>query len=210
VALRASHSISEFGQPLVLASSNSGRASQPVQSTEIVACEPTSPEHAYHCYFETVWRNLRRLGLSEHLAEDATQDVFLVVHRRWAEFQRRSTLRTWILGICVHVAKQTLRRTGRAARTHTEVDDSYPSPDCPENNVEQRQAVHRLMYTLDRLSYEHRTVLVLVELEELPVAEAAQAMNVPVSTAYKRLRQAHHAFEQAWSRLEARDAWRLK
>ena len=50
----------------------------------------------------------------------------------------------------------------------------------------------------------------LVELEELSMAQAAEVLEIPTSTAYKRLRKAHGAFESIWNRQTARDEWRLK
>ena len=49
-------------------------------------------------HFGFVWRNLRRLGVPDAVAEDAAQDVFLVVHRRqssydarWSRYRTRSS-----------------------------------------------------------------------------------------------------------------------
>jgi RNA polymerase sigma-70 factor (ECF subfamily) len=174
------------------------------------ASEPRSPEQAYEAYFDLVWRNLRRLGLSNAAVEDATQDVFLVVHRRWTEFEGRSSLKTWVVGICLHVAKQYLRRGARAAREESELEEQHAVHLDTTRDLEQRQATRQLMMLLDHLNETHRTILVLVELEELTVAEAAQALNIPASTAYKRLQKAHRAFEQLWSRRTARDEWRFR
>jgi RNA polymerase sigma-70 factor (ECF subfamily) len=174
------------------------------------ASEPRCPEQAYEAYFDLVWRNLRRLGLSNAAVEDATQDVFLVVHRRWTEFEGRSSLKTWVVGICLHVAKQYLRRGARAAREESELEEQHAVHLDTTRDLEQRQATRQLMMLLDHLNETHRTILVLVELEELTVAEAAQALNIPASTAYKRLQKAHRAFEQLWSRRTARDEWRFR
>lgn len=179
-------------------------------STSTQAPEPDDPRLAYEAYFELVWRTLRRLGVAEHHVEDAVQDVFLVVHRRWNEFLHHSSVKTWVLGISLRTSKQYNRRALRIAQTQFEFDDTQASPDCPEFNVEQRQALARLTLVLQQLSYEHRSMLVLAELEELSMAEAAEALEIPVSTAYKRLRKAHRAFEQIWNRQAARDEWRLK
>ena len=73
----------------------------------------------------------------------------------------------------------------------------------------QRQAVEVLAELLETLDEEQRTLLVLVELEQLSVAEAATAMGSNLSTTYKRLKRAHRCFEAAWARRQARDQWRL-
>ena len=172
--------------------------------------EPDTPRLAYEAYFELVWRTLRRLGVAEHQVEDAVQDVFLVVHRRWKDFLQNSSVKTWVLGISLRTGKQYNRNASRVKQTQFEFDDTQPSPDCPEFNVEQRQTLARFTIVLERLSYEHRSILVLVELEELSMAQAAEVLEIPTSTAYNRLRMAHRAFEAIWNRQTARDEWRLK
>src|SRR4051812_1143348 len=57
-----------------------------------------------------VWRALRRLGVREADVEDACQEVFVVVHRRLADFEGRSSVRTWVYGICVRVASDWRKR----------------------------------------------------------------------------------------------------
>ena len=66
-----------------------------------------------------------RLGIREEAADDAMQDVFLVVHRRLSDFESRSSVRTWLFGIVLRVA-QTHLRTVRRRRVH--VDDERRSP----------------------------------------------------------------------------------
>ena len=51
--------------------------------------EELSFKEVYEEHFRFVWRSLRRLGISESDVADAVQDVFLVVHRRLAEFEGR-------------------------------------------------------------------------------------------------------------------------
>src|SRR5262249_6012708 len=65
---------------------------------------------AYDAFFDVVRRNLRRLGVEEASLDDALQDVFVVVHRRLGDFENRSTLKTWIIGIAVRVAADYRRR----------------------------------------------------------------------------------------------------
>src|SRR5262245_29247576 len=64
----------------------------------------------YEQHADFVWRTLRRLGIPDAEARDAVQDVFLLIHQHLAEFQGRSTLKTWIFAISRSVARQ--RRLG--------------------------------------------------------------------------------------------------
>src|SRR5882672_3249734 len=81
--------------------------------------EPAGVKEIYERYGDFVWRNLRRLGIGEEAADDALQDVFLVVHRRLPEFESRSSIKTWLFGIVLRVA-QTHLRTVRRRRVHVD------------------------------------------------------------------------------------------
>ena len=72
-----------------------------------------TPEHVFVHHFDFVWRSLGRLGVPPEGIEDAAQDVFLVVHRRLADFEGRSSLTTWLYGIALRVARDHRRRQRR-------------------------------------------------------------------------------------------------
>src|SRR5262245_15446282 len=71
-------------------------------------------EELYEEHFDFVWRSVRRLGVPGASMDDAVQDVFLVVHNKRDEFEGRSTVKTWIFGIVVHVARAHRRRRSLA------------------------------------------------------------------------------------------------
>src|SRR3954470_5698980 len=56
---------------------------------------------------------LRRLGVREADVEDVAQEVFVVVHAQLAGFEGRSSLRTWICGICVRKVSEYRRKVYR-------------------------------------------------------------------------------------------------
>ena len=65
---------------------------------------PLALADIYREHFDFVWRSLRRMGVAPGSMDDAAQDVFLVVHRKLASFQRRSSVKTWLFGIVMRVA----------------------------------------------------------------------------------------------------------
>ncbi|MGE3634951.1 MAG: RNA polymerase sigma factor, partial [Sandaracinaceae bacterium] len=72
-------------------------------------------EEIYDACFDFVWRSARRMGVAEAHADDVVQEVFLVAHRRLADFEGRSSVRTWLFGILLRVVsdhRRTLRRKG--------------------------------------------------------------------------------------------------
>jgi RNA polymerase sigma-70 factor (ECF subfamily) len=155
----------------------------------------------YRDQFATVWRGLRRLGVPERSLEDAAQDVFLIVHRRANDFAGRSSLKTWIYGIAVRVAKDYRRAEKRHSRRVEQLAahlaQEPESAHTPAEEAERREANRLLHAALGAMKEELRDVLVLVELEQLPIREAATALGLRVRTCQRRLRAAHEAFEAA-------------
>jgi RNA polymerase sigma-70 factor (ECF subfamily) len=137
-----------------------------------------------------VWRVLLHLGVPDSQLEDASQEVFLVVLRQIERFEGRSSLRTWLFGICRNVAATIRRR----ARQHTELTpeelpDAVVQP-AQEGELWIKRAHEQLVRALGELDEEQQTVFVLYEIEELSMEEIAQSHGVPITTLYSRLHAA--------------------
>jgi RNA polymerase sigma-70 factor (ECF subfamily) len=184
-----------------------GRASRPaglpaVHSTPAahVDCVALSFDAVYDEHVDFVWRSLRSLGVRDHTLEDAVQDVFVVVHRRLAEFEQRSTLRTWIFGIAMRVAHDHRRREGRKgglAPLDFELYDRAPSPD---DRAAQTEALREVAQVLETLDPDKRAVFVLAEVEQWTAPEIAEALGINLNTVYSRIRAARREFEAAYAR----------
>ncbi len=166
------------------------------------------PAREFTALFEAeaprVWRLLRRLGVREADLDDVCQEVFVVVHRRWAEFRGDSTLRTWLTGIALRSALGYRHRRGqREVVPLTEAAEPAAAAEQPAA-VEQRQLRARLTRALDGLPSGKREVFVLYELEELPMAEIAGLLEVPVQTCYSRLYAARAQLAAALRRSDER------
>jgi len=159
----------------------------------------------YDEHFDFVWRSLRRLGVPEAALDDAAQEVFLVAFRREAEFEGRSSVRTWLFGIAWNRARELLR--GSRRRPEEPLPDVLPA--APRADQEQtaieREALRFAYRVLDELAPERRAVLVMVELEEMTAVEVAKILGIPVNTAYSRIRLARRDFEASLKRCRARE-----
>lgn len=156
---------------------------------------PTFTE-VYHSHASMVWRSLRRLGVREAEVEDAAQEVFVVVHRKLPEFEGRSTITTWLTGICLRVAADWRKKP--FVRRETGLEEAPQRATSGETALRQialKQARTRLDALLDQLDEDKRAVFVLFELERQPMAEVAQAVGAPVQTAYARLYAARRFIE---------------
>ena len=137
--------------------------------------------------------------------EDLAHDVFVVVHRHLGDYDPTRPLRPWLFGIAVRVVSDH-RRLGRNSREvpglTAESVDTAPSA---EDQLETQEARGLLMRALSELDLEQRAVLVMHDLDELPVPEIATALSIPLNTAYSRLRLARAAVSARVARFRARD-----
>jgi RNA polymerase sigma-70 factor (ECF subfamily) len=184
-------------------------ASPSVYPGEVVAevhHRPLTLDAIYREHFKAVWRLLRRLGVTLAQLDDATQDVFLVVHRKLAGFDPRAPIRSWVFAIAVRVASDYRRR---ALRGRTEPFDdaiAHATADVtpsPARLCELQESVEQLHEILGELDDKKRTVFVLSELEQLSAPEIASVLGVNLNTVYSRLRSAKDSFEAALFRRKA-------
>lgn len=178
----------------------------PPSSASMRAALP--PFHVlYEEHFDAVWRTARRLGVPEDAADDVVQDVFLVLHRKLAEYDGRTPPRRWILGITVRVVGDHRRRWRRKdapcvpqpadSDGNVLLASNRPPPSAELELEEQVKLLERL---LAQLPEEKREVLVLSELEEMSVPEIAELLGANVNTIYTRLRTARQDFEKLYAR----------
>jgi len=160
----------------------------------------------YEKYFDFVWATARRLGVDTAAIDDVVQEIFIAVHRSIPSLQRPEALKSWIYS----VARRTISNHHRAVRARggkgtTVVDDQLESPQPTPFEVTQKNSdLQVLANLLAELEEPKREVFALVELEEMSVPEVADALDIPVNTAYSRLRAARLAFEAAVARHDAR------
>jgi RNA polymerase sigma-70 factor, ECF subfamily len=154
----------------------------------------------YQTHFAFVWRSVRRLGVPERFIDDATQDVFVVVHRKLADFEGRSSIKTWLFGIALRVSKDYRDRARRYAVPETETVEVASDGASAHDLLEQKQAAQMLDMLLESIEEERRPVFILAELESTPAPEIAVLLGIPLNTVYSRLRLARSDFEKAVSR----------
>ena len=159
----------------------------------------------YNQYVDFVWSSAGHLGAGPDIIDDVVQDVFIVIHSKISTLQRPEALRSWIYGIVRRTVSDYRRsrrtRDAAGATLSAEPKSSRPSPlDLAERNAE----LELLESVLAKLDEPKREVFVMVEILEMTVPEVVQSLEIPLNTAYSRLRLARQAFEEALARREAR------
>lgn len=158
----------------------------------------------YEQHFDLVWSAARQLGIEPSALDDVVQEVFVVIHARLGSVQRVESLRSWVYG----VARRVVSSYRRTQRTRIASGDRYaevadwiePLPRTPQDLTELAERQRLLLTILNELDPIKREVFVLSEIEGFTMPEIAEALEVPLNTAYSRLRLARQAFQQSLSR----------
>jgi RNA polymerase sigma-70 factor (ECF subfamily) len=133
-------------------------------------------------------------------AEDATQEGFIKAFQAMNGF-RGGSFRSWLLKIVTNSAYDLMRRSYRHP-----TKSLYPKDENSENfesslwladpassvqeTVEQHELSRNLYRTLDELPDVFRSVLTLIDVNELDYTEAAEVLGVPIGTVKSRLARA--------------------
>lgn len=152
-----------------------------------------NPRELFESHAGFVWRTLRYQSVAERDLDDVSQEVFVVIFRKLPTFEPHGSLKAWIYGVCVRVARDYRNRAHK--RHEVLVDElsdevghaAIGSNSEVEAEAERRAQQRRLHELLQRLDEDKRAVLVLHELEGLPMNEVAELVQCPVKTAYSRL-----------------------
>jgi len=149
----------------------------------------------------------RRILRDESEAEDAVQEAFLQLHRKAADFREEAQLSTWLHRVVVNAALMRIRR--RKSRPEESIEDQLPqflenghhavdaSPWVPADEaLEQRETRDFVRESIDKLPENHRTVLLLRDIEELSTREAAELLDLSENAVKVRLHRARLALRE--------------
>jgi RNA polymerase sigma-70 factor (ECF subfamily) len=152
-----------------------------------------------------VLRALRCLGVRDAERDDACQEVFVVVHKKLGAFDGRASLRSWLYAICVRQAQRVRRTRARRREGHGDVPE-LATEASPHEDAERTRALAAAVAVLEELDDDRRAVLVLHDVEQLPMREVAEAVGCPEPTAYSRLYAARHDVKAILARRRANEA----
>jgi len=138
-----------------------------------------------------VYKTLGRLGVDPADLADAVHDVFVIMHRRWADIDFARPIRPWLFGVSRRVAAGMRRK-------HREV----PSLDL-QSTVDASPHAERdlLWHVLAALDDDRREVVVLHDLEGYTGAEIGELLGISPNTVHSRLRLAREDMRAALARI---------
>jgi len=159
----------------------------------------------YDEHFDNVYRLACRFGVPLADVEDVAQRAFVVAHRRIQEIDEVRNVGAWLRAIVVRVVAEhhrwlRVRRVKQwVLRASAELERAQVR--TPERDAAAQQAQAMVARVLSRMSPKLRDVLVLLELEQLDLAETAETLAIPVNTVRSRRRLAREQFQRVWQEL---------
>ena len=133
-----------------------------------------------------------KLGASEALAEDLVQETFVSVWRKAALYSsQRGAASTWIFTIARNLLIDQLRR--QSNKPYEDLESLELASDAPLGSVlvEQRQVIERVTIALRGLPADQQDVVRLSFIHDMPHAQIAEHLGVPLGTVKSRLRLAY-------------------
>ena len=133
------------------------------------------------------------------------QDVFLRAWKGLAKFRQSSQFSTWLYRIAFNVASDRRKALAKMRSRNISVEDDQLenlADDAITRESDSQPSLTQMHYQdlmqrgLAKLSEDHRSVLVLHDLEELPQKDIAEILSIPVGTVKSRLFHARSAIKK--------------
>lgn len=133
---------------------------------------------------------------NEEEAVDLSQEAWVKAWQRLKQFQGDSSFATWMTRIVINLCLDQLRRQKRTrAESIEQMDEELGGVERqmpvvatnPSEGLERSELRKRIDKAMNQLSYEHRTVLILHEFEEMEYKQIAKVMNCSIGTVMSRL-----------------------
>lgn len=157
-------------------------------------------DHLIKKYQERLYGIVYNLCSNKEDASEITQDAFIKAFRSIFKFQGKSSFFTWLYKIAINTTYNALRKNRFkrffslekiSSNEYTDgILDCLPAKEQTDKPVLLNELQERLNEAMQKLSINHRTVIVLFEIEGLSHAEIAQIMGSSEGTVRSRLHYA--------------------
>jgi RNA polymerase sigma-70 factor (ECF subfamily) len=161
---------------------------------------------------DRLYNTVYRLIGSAEDAQDVVQEAFLHAYQSLNRFKRDSQFFTWLYRIAVNLAISLQRKQRTTARLHVTRDGqgrvAEPTDVSefgqPGQALERADEERRIQSALNRLSPEHRAVLILKDMEDQKYEVMAEILEVPIGTIRSRLHRARLELREVLEKAEVR------
>lgn len=150
-----------------------------------------------------VWNTMRRLGVAERDVEDLAHELFVLVSKRLDEYDPSRPVRPWLFAMARRIASDYRRRARHryellSGESH-ETAEAHEGADDVLLDAEEKNLARRALLAVPE---ERRAVLILHDFDGAAMQDIAQALDIPLNTAYSRLRVAREELIAAAQKLQ--------
>ena len=160
-------------------------------------------------YQDRLFNTLVRVCGEVEEARDVAQEAFVQAFVKLESFQGKSAFYTWLYRIAFNTAISRRRRrkpTASLDEAQAAAGVEPVDPDArPESNLERSEQAAQVQAALATLSEEHRTVLVLREIDGRDYDTIGQMLDIPVGTVRSRLHRARSQMKEEMERRREED-----
>jgi RNA polymerase sigma-70 factor (ECF subfamily) len=148
----------------------------------------------YRRYHSVVYRFARMMAGSAAVAEDVTQEAFVVLIRDLHRYRpQRAGLATYLYGVARNLTRSRLRRERRFVRLDAIPEHATAAEDDPGAALAGSEERERLRQAIGALPSRYREVVILCGVHGLSYADAAAVLGTPVGTVRSRLNRGRRA-----------------
>jgi RNA polymerase sigma-70 factor (ECF subfamily) len=201
-------------------------ATIPLADDELVTATLAGNREAYRTLVERYQPRLLTMVTdvlkSREDAEDVVQESFVKAYLSLRSFKGQSSFYTWLYRITYNMAIDVRRKAGRRGGAHVEfkeglsvnkagegesakavsaLGEHLQNVEGPHDSLVRKETGSKIRKVLEELSDEHRSVIVLREVDGLNYEEIAEAIGVPRGTVMSRLHYARKALQKALKEL---------
>jgi RNA polymerase sigma-70 factor (ECF subfamily) len=162
-------------------------------------------------YQDRLYNTVYRLLHHAEDARDVVQEAFLNAYQSLSTFKGDSRFFTWLYRIAFNTAVSLKRKHRAVLSIHGNMPESGvgepadPSEaNQPDRSLEQSDEERRIQQALNRLSPEHRAVLILKDMEGQKYESMAEILQVPIGTIRSRLHRARMELREVLSKEKGR------
>ena len=169
---------------------------------EVAAFEADAVQH-----LDGLYANALRLTRSEADAEDLVQETYVKAYRFRERFEEGSNLRAWLYRIQYNTFVNRYRRHAKRRDIYEEMAQGpvgeavvsragLAALSDADANALRPMVAREIRDALDSLPEEHRTVVILADVEEFSYKEVAEIVGCPIGTVMSRLHRARKVLKE--------------
>lgn len=156
---------------------------------------------------------LARFVSNSATADDLVQETLVQVHAAAGSFDSGRAFKPWMYTIAANKARDYLRTRGRKATYSLDTTAGEDGPSgaaglaaeqmSQAENVEAEETRQAVRKVVDAMPEHLRLILTLGHFQQLPYAEIAEILDIPVGTVKSRLHAAVNHFADAWKKRQS-------